>query len=122
LSDATANDMTGSLDLMSKRMTPRIESTLEAFDEVDFKIPEFGLVLHKIPFPVETSKSFQSDKGQGDKQAFTKVHIIMFETDATVEHQENSSLGYFLEKSEKVGIEFCSQDSDQPGASIDIDI
>ena len=101
LSDVTANGMTGSLELMSKLMTPRIESSLEAFYELDYNIHEFGLILHKIPFPVEISKSLRSNNGEGNKQAFKKVHIIMFETDGTVEHQENSSLGYFLKTSKK---------------------
>ena len=105
LTDATANDIAGSWDLMSKLMTPRIESTLELFYESDYNIHEFGLALHKIPFRVETSKSLRSNKSRGNKPAFKKVHIVMFETDDTMEHEENSSLGYFLKTSEKTGID-----------------
>ena len=105
LSDATANDISDSLDLMSKLMTPRIESTLEAFYAIDYTIHRFGLALHKIPFPVEPSKSLRSDRGRRNKDDFKKVHIIMFETDKAVEHQENSSLGFFLKTSERAGIE-----------------
>ncbi|KAI2499658.1 sulfotransferase family [Fragilaria crotonensis] len=102
LSDLTASDVSGSWDLMSKLLTPRIESTLELFYEVDYSIHEFGLPLKKIPFPVEkTSSSLRPNKGRATKSDFKKVHIIMFETDGTVEHTENSSLGYFLATSGK---------------------
>jgi hypothetical protein len=100
LTDLTASDISGSWDLMSKLFTPRLESTLELYYEVDYSIQEFRLELKKIPFPVEVSSSLRPNKNRA-KSAFKKVHIIMFETDGTVEHEENSSLGYFLNASRK---------------------
>ncbi len=98
LTDLTASDISGSWDLMSKVFTPRLESTLEQYYEVDYSIQEFGLQLKNITFPVEISSSLRSSKDR-TKSAFKKVHILMFETDRTVEHEENSSLGYFLKAS-----------------------
>ncbi|KAI2493564.1 sulfotransferase family [Fragilaria crotonensis] len=105
LTDVTSSELSGSWDLLSKLMTPRIESTLELFYEEDYSIREFGLPLKKIPFPVEMSSSLQSKKMFSNKQTFNKVHIIMFETSSTEQYEENSSLGFFLQTSERVGIE-----------------
>ncbi|KAI2493561.1 sulfotransferase family [Fragilaria crotonensis] len=105
LTDATSSEFSGSWDLLSKLMTPRIESTLELFYEEDYSIREFGLPLKKIPFPVEMSGSLQSKKMFSNEQTFNKVHIIMFETSSTEQYEENSSLGFFLQTSERVGIE-----------------
>ncbi|KAI2500296.1 glycosyl transferase [Fragilaria crotonensis] len=92
----TANDIYGSWDLMSKVFTPRIESSLEQYYEVDYSILEFGLELKKIHFPAEISRSLRPNN-----LAFNKVHIIIIETDEAVVHQENSTLEYFLMTSEK---------------------
>jgi hypothetical protein len=104
LTDVTSSELSGSWDLMSKLMTPRVESTLELFYEEDYRIREFNLTLKRIPFPVEISSALQSNKSYQNKQTFTKVHIIMFETDSSEEHEENSSLGYFIKTSARVGI------------------
>ena len=96
LTDVTDSDVSRSWDLMSKVFTPRIERTLELYYEMDYSIHEFGLTLKKIPFAVERPSSLRLKRS-----TFKKVHILMFETDGTVEHSENSSLGYFLKTSEE---------------------
>ena len=105
LTDVTASEISGSWDLMSKLLTPRIELILEQFYEVDYSIVEFGLDLKKIPFPVEITSSLGTNEVIANKNTFKKVHILMFETDETVEQEENSSLGFFLKTSEKAGIQ-----------------
>ena len=96
LTDRTAPDSSGSWNLMSKLFTLRMESTVEIFYEADYGIQEFGLELKKIQYPAEKSRSLRVNQ-----PTLKKVHIIIFETDETVEHQQNSSLAYFLQTSQK---------------------
>ncbi|KAI2507153.1 sulfotransferase family [Fragilaria crotonensis] len=105
LTDATAKDMSGSWDLLSKLMTPRIESILEKFYGEDYSVHEFGLKIKKVPFSVEPLSFLRFNKGKTSKKPFTSIHIVMFETDETESMDEDSSLGYFLKTSKKAGID-----------------
>ncbi|KAI2501664.1 sulfotransferase family [Fragilaria crotonensis] len=99
LSDLTASHASDSWHLMSKLFTPRIESTLELYYAVDYKIHEFGLELIKIPFSVERSRK--------------AVPIIMFEPDDTIKHHENSSIGTFLKTNDEDEMAPCTVDWNQ---------
>ena len=84
---------------MSKLFTPRIESTLEVYYGVDYSIDEFGLALIKIPFQVEISRE--------------DVPIIMFETEGTLEHRMNSSIGELLNANKEAETVTCTIDWNQ---------
>jgi hypothetical protein len=97
--DMTARETSESWHLMSKLFTPRIESTLEVYYGVDYSIDEFGLALIKIPFQVEISREY--------------VPIIMFETEGTLEHRMNSSIGELLNANKEAETVTCTIDWNQ---------
>ncbi len=70
-----------------------------------FSAQLIAALLVSIPLASAVEDSWASYIGISSKPVLSKIHILMFETDATKLQEENSSLDFFMKTSEAAGIE-----------------